>query len=28
LLCNRFRSQNSDYSAHPSGWPLCPLPIV
>jgi hypothetical protein len=28
LLCNRFRSQDSDYSAHPSGWPLCPLPIV
>jgi hypothetical protein len=26
LLCNRFASQDSDYSAHPSGWPLCPLP--
>src|SRR5262245_45625155 len=28
LLRNWFRSQNSDYSAHPSGWPLCPLLIV
>src|SRR5262249_24518467 len=28
LLCNRFRSQDSYYPAHPSGWPLCPLLIV
>ena len=25
LLCNRLRSQDSDYAAHPSGWPLLPI---
>jgi len=25
---NRFGSQNSDDSAHPPGWPLCPTRVV